>query len=139
MLLFSGHDEFETGQFFLEQLHVNNKFVWLVKNQLLLLQILESSQTLLHVLKKETAKDKPQMSHSQGSVRDKTGTQTTWTCCADCILNMEMMKDSCWFILSVPVFLQATVHKNCHKNYLLLDCRDYASPEFYIPDCTVLL
>jgi len=41
------------------------------------LQILESSQTLLHVLKKETGKDKPQPSHSQGSVRDKTGTQTT--------------------------------------------------------------
>ncbi|CAH3020345.1 unnamed protein product [Porites evermanni] len=41
------------------------------------MKILESSQTLLHVLKKETAKDKPQMSHSQGSVRDKTGTQTT--------------------------------------------------------------
>ena len=97
MLLFSDHDEFETGQFFLEQLHVNNKFVWLVKNQLLLLQILESSQTLLHVLKKETAKDKPQMSHSQGSVRDKTGTQTTWTYSAVCILNMDMFrrKDSC--------------------------------------------
>lgn len=41
------------------------------------MKILESSQTLLHVLKKETAKDKPQASHSQGSVRDKTGTQTT--------------------------------------------------------------
>ncbi|KAM7445381.1 Sjoegren syndrome nuclear autoantigen 1 [Porites harrisoni] len=41
------------------------------------MKILESSQTLLHVLKKETAKDKSQMSHSQGSVRDKTGTQTT--------------------------------------------------------------
>ena len=41
------------------------------------LQILESSQTLLHVLKKETGKDRPQPSHSQGSVRDKTGTQTT--------------------------------------------------------------
>lgn len=41
------------------------------------MKILESSQTLLHVLKKETGKDKPQPSHSQGSVRDKTGTQTT--------------------------------------------------------------
>ena len=41
-----------------------------------LFQILESSQTLLHVLKKETAKEKPPASHSQGSVRDKTTAQT---------------------------------------------------------------
>lgn len=97
----------------------------------MLLQILESSQTLLHVLKKETAKDKPQMSHSQGSVRDKTGTQTTWTYSAGCILNMEMFrrKDSCWFTLSMSVFLQATVHKELPLK--LLDCRDYETPELY--------
>ncbi|XP_001638072.3 Sjoegren syndrome nuclear autoantigen 1 homolog [Nematostella vectensis] len=35
------------------------------------MKILESSQTLLHVLKNETAKDKVQTSRSQGSVRDK--------------------------------------------------------------------
>lgn len=40
------------------------------------MKILESSQTLLHVLKKETAKEKPTASHSQGSVRDKTTAQT---------------------------------------------------------------
>lgn len=40
------------------------------------MKILESSQTLLHVLKKETAKEQPPASHSQGSVRDKTTAQT---------------------------------------------------------------
>ncbi|XP_068723403.1 microtubule nucleation factor SSNA1-like [Montipora capricornis] len=40
------------------------------------MKILESSQTLLHVLKKETSKDKGPANQSQGSVRDKTTAQT---------------------------------------------------------------